>query len=71
MVWDSTYYYSKELFSNAKEYIEMNAKSRTLKKAWNAAFGLPYDYPGRDLLLREIENYAFDCGINLRNITGY
>lgn len=49
----------------------MNAKSRTLKKAWNAAFGLPYDYPGRDLLLREIENYAFDCEINLRNITGY
>lgn len=32
MVWDSMYYYSKELFSNAKEYIEMNAKSRTLKK---------------------------------------
>ncbi len=61
MVWDSTYYYSKELFENAKEYEELNAKSRTLKKSWNAAYGLPYDYEGREQLLIEIEN----CGSTL------
>lgn len=32
MVWDSTYYYAKELLANAKEYYDLNAKSRTLKK---------------------------------------
>ena len=71
MVWDSTYYYAKELLANANEYYDLNAKSRTLKKAWNAAYGLPFEYFGRDDLLREIENYAFACNINLDNVTGY
>lgn len=71
MEWDATYDYARKLFKNATSYDDMNAKSRTLKQAWNAACGLPDDYFGRDDLIREIENYAYRCGIDLSKVSGY
>ena len=49
----------------------MNAKSRELKRAWNAAFGLPDDYPGRSQLMSDINDYAYDCDIDWSKISGY
>ena len=69
--WDSTYAYAKGLFQDAKDYTDQNAKARTLKKAWNAAYGLPDDYQGRNELLRDIESYAYRCGIDLDEVSGY
>lgn len=71
MGWDTTYSNAKRLFNSAISFDDMNAKSRTLKQAWNAACGLPDDYFGRDDLLRDIENYAYRCGIDLSKVSGY
>ncbi len=71
MGWDTTYENARRLFVNATSYDDMNAKSRTLKQAWNATYGLPTDYYGRDDLLRDIENYAYRCGIDLSKVSGY
>ena len=69
--WDSSYANAKRLLGNAKGFYDMKAKAKTLKQAWNAAFGLPDDYIGRDELLREIENYAYNCDIDLSQVSGY
>ena len=71
MGWNTTYDNACRLFSNATSYDDMNAKSRTLKQAWNAAYGLPENFYGRDELLRDIENYASRCGIDLSRVSGY
>ena len=70
-VWESSYKNAVRLFENAKGYYNLNSKSRTLKQAWNAAFGLPTYFEGRDKLLAEIDRYAMQCGINLDEVTGY
>ena len=69
--WEDSYNNAIRLFENAKYFSDMNAKSRQLKKAWNAAFGLPDDYPGRDRLMDNIDNYASGCGIDLSQVSGY
>ena len=69
--WDSVMDYAKGLLQDAEEYGNMNAKARTLKKAWNAVYGLPDSYPERDTMLRRIEKYAYSCGIDLDEVTGY
>ena len=69
--WESSYKNAVRLFGNAKGYTDMNAKSRTLKQAWNAAFGLPDDYDGRKELMSDIDNYARSCGIDLSKVSGY
>lgn len=69
--WESTYKYAVSLFEKSKDYADITAKSKTLKQAWNAANGLPNYFEGRDELMRDIENYAYRCGINLDEISGY
>lgn len=69
--WDSSYAYAQKLFSNATGYDDEKAKAKTLKMAWNTAFGLPDWYPGRKELMTKIENYAYRCGIDLSKISGY
>lgn len=69
--WDASYANAQRLFNNAKGYYNVNAKAKTLKQAWNAAFGLPDDYLGRYELLQDIEKYAYRCGIDLDEVTGY
>ena len=71
MGWESTYKYAIGLLEDAKVYTDENAKSSTLKKAWNAAYGLPDDYSGRQELLSDIERYAYLCGIDLDKISAY
>ena len=70
-IWESAYKNAWRLFENAKGYYDMNAKSRELKRAWNAAFGLPDDYEGRQELMYDIDDYARSCGIDLSEVTGY
>lgn len=69
--WESSYKNAVRLFENAKGFSDIKAKSRQLKQAWNAAFGLPDDYPERGSLMNNIENYASGCGIDLNAISGY
>lgn len=69
--WDSTYNYAKKLLDDARCYDNDYAKSSTLKKAWNAAYGLPSWYSGRQELLSDIEWYANSCGIDLDKISAY
>ena len=69
--WDSVMDYAKGLLQDAKEYSNMNAKAKTLKMAWNAVYGLPDSYPQRDDMLHKIEMYAYSCGIDLDEVTGY
>lgn len=69
--WEITYNNAYRLYVTAQDYDDITAKSRTLKQAWNAAFGLPDDYDGRDELLRDIDNYAYRCGIDLSKVSGY
>lgn len=71
MSWESTYRYAMGLLEDAKDYTDQYAKSSTLKKAWNAAYGLPDNYSGRQELLSDIERYAYQCGINLDKISAY
>ena len=69
--WESSYNHAFTLFLNAHYYENYYAKAKTLKEAWNATYGLPFDYVGRDELLRDIEDYADDCGIDLDEVSGY
>ncbi len=69
--WESTYKYAEKLLRDAIVYDDKYAKSSTLKKAWNAAYGLPDWFEGRKDLLTDIENYASKCGIDLDSISGY
>ena len=69
--WDSTYSYAQGLLADAKSYYDTSVKASTLKKAWNAAYGLPDYYSGRRELLSEIESYAWSCGIDLDRVSGY
>lgn len=69
--WDSVMDYAKGLLQDAKEYSNMNAKAKTLKMAWNAVYGLPDNYPQRANMLHTIEMYAYSCGIDLDEVTGY
>lgn len=69
--WDSSYKNAKRLFVNAVSYDDMIAKSKMLKQAQNAAYGLPDDYPGKYDLIREIDTYAYRCNIDLSQISGY
>ena len=55
----------------AQYFDDITAKSRTLKQAWNAAYGLPNDYDGRYELMRDIEDYANRCGIDLSKVSDY
>ncbi len=71
MGWESTYNYACGLLDDAKVYTDKYAKSSTLKKAWNAAYGLPDNYSGRKELLSDIEKYADLCGIDLDKISAY
>lgn len=68
---EETYKNAVRLFEGAKTFSDITAKSGQLKQAWNAASGLPDDYPGRGSLMRDIENYASMCGIDLRKVSGY
>lgn len=58
--------YAGKLFLNAKDYEDFNAKAKTLKMAHNAAFA-DSDY----VLMEEIEQYAYNCGIDLDKVSGY
>ena len=69
--WESAYKNAIRLFENAKDFSDIKAKSRQLKQAWNAAYGLPDDYPGRYELMGNVESYASGCGINLSEVSGY
>lgn len=69
--WDSVMNYAKGLFQDAKDYNDPNSKARTLKRAWNAVYELPDGYPQRSDMLRKIEMYAYSCGIDLDEVSGY
>lgn len=69
--YNSTYIFAKSLFEKAQDYDNMAAKSSYLKKAWNAAYGLPDDFDGKNELLRNIEKYAYRSDIDLDKISGY
>lgn len=69
--WESSYKNAIRLFEGAKNFTDAKAKSRQLKQAWNAAYGLPDDYPGRESLMDKIESYAEGCGIDLNQVSGY
>ena len=69
--WDSVMNYAKGLFQDAKDYGDMKATAKTLKQAWNAVYELPTSYSGRNDMLREIEKYAYSCGIDLDEVSGY
>lgn len=64
---ESDYKNALRLFEAAKDFNDINAKTSYLRQAWNAAFELPNDYPGRDKLMDNIENYASGCKIDLGN----
>lgn len=69
--WDSVMRHAKGLLQDAKGYSNLNSKARTLKQAWNAVCGLPDNYPEKDDMLHTIEMYAYSCGIDLDEVTGY
>lgn len=69
--WDSVMIYAKGLLQNARYYNDKDTKARTLKKAWNAVYELPTSYSERGDMLHEIEMYAYSCGIDLDEVSGY
>ena len=69
--WDSVMNYAKGLLQDAKDYTDLKAKAKALKMAWNAVYELPNDYPGRRDMLHKIEMYAYSCGIDLDEVSGY